>query len=38
MKASALETLGTKRFEELWEEGRNMSLDQAVAEARTAAG
>jgi len=38
MRELVLEKLGADRFQTLSSEGRRMSLDQAVAEARAAAG
>jgi ATP/maltotriose-dependent transcriptional regulator MalT len=38
MQASARDRLGADRFARLWEQGRQLSLDQAVAQARSVAG
>jgi len=38
MQAAARDRLGADRFARLWEEGRHLSLDRAVAQARGVAG
>jgi hypothetical protein len=38
MRAAARDRLGADRFARLWEEGRHLSLDWAVAQARSVAG
>ena len=38
MRAPARDRLGADRFQRLWEEGRHLLLDRAVAQARSVAG